>query len=423
MDQLLIKYNIDFKFKKNKYQIYLGEAFDIFSNKKYQKYVSEDIFFDYILKYNSNEMITEFIDEYVNDVLVTETPEEIKDMYGWEEYYHISNRGYIISKRTGIVLKHSISNNGYYCVSIYKKDNLGEVHRVHRLVAQTFIIQPESDKKLVVDHINGNKKDNRVDNLRYCTDSENTSNAYRTGNLKPTGCKKVHKLDYDTGKIIATYNSAKEAMRKNNMKSSNHISGCCNGTCPSAGGFKWVWADPDSTEPELFDDEIFKKIPNMKLSNYKVSNYGKVKNIITKKMLKTTSTKKGYYRVSLSNDEKIPQCHYVQRLVALAFVRIQGIDYDTHVVNHKDENPSNNHYTNLEWLTSRANTEYSTGKKVLQLDKVTGSVIRKFNSIRDAARAMGKKYGSTDIRRCCLGKYPSAYGFEWKFQTEDIVEI
>ena len=105
----------------------------------------------------------------------------------------------------------------------------------------------------------------------------------------------------------------------------------------------------------------------------------------------------------------------IQRLVATTFVRTPNIDYDKYVVNHKDENKHNNYYENLEWITNQENVAYSTGKPVKQIDRETNKVLKKFNSIRDAARSLDKKYGATDIRNCCLGKRLGAYGFKWKF--------
>lgn len=112
----------------------------------------------------------------------TEIWKPIPDAAGYE----VSNLGNVrnANKITHLVL--SILN-GYY------KVNLGKygTYLVHRLVAQTFI--PNSENKPQVNHINGNKRDNRVENLEWVTASENAQHALRTG-LKvytPEVCKAI----------------------------------------------------------------------------------------------------------------------------------------------------------------------------------------------------------------------------------------
>jgi len=93
--------------------------------------------------------------------------------------YEVSNLGNIRSYRiykNGKLLKHRISN-GYNRVMLNKKNKM-----VHRLLAQAFIPNPEN--KPCINHINGIRNDNRVENLEWVTISENNKHAYDTG-LKP----------------------------------------------------------------------------------------------------------------------------------------------------------------------------------------------------------------------------------------------
>lgn len=82
-------------------------------------------------------------------------------------------------------MKHSISSSGYYTVgigaSIRKPDNV----LLHRLLAETFLPNPEG--KHTINHINGNKLDNRLENLEWATYSENAIHAINTGLNKCTG--------------------------------------------------------------------------------------------------------------------------------------------------------------------------------------------------------------------------------------------
>jgi hypothetical protein len=108
--------------------------------------------------------------------------EEIwKDISGHENVYQISNFGRIksLKKRCGYeekIMKQSVTQRGYMQI-ILRKNGYKITYLVHRLVLQTFI----KESLLQVNHKNGVKTDNRLDNLEYCTGSENMKHAHETG--------------------------------------------------------------------------------------------------------------------------------------------------------------------------------------------------------------------------------------------------
>ena len=108
--------------------------------------------------------------------------EEIwKDIPNYEGCYQVSNLGRVKSlnyKRTckEVILKTGQNSQGYLRV-VLRKDGNSITNKVHRLVMLAFI--GESD--LEVNHINGIKADNRLENLEYCSRSENIQHAYDTG--------------------------------------------------------------------------------------------------------------------------------------------------------------------------------------------------------------------------------------------------
>lgn len=103
--------------------------------------------------------------------------------------YQITDDGRVWSKKTNKYLKPSKDRRGYYFVFI--RDNNGKYmnKRIHRLIAEAFI--PNPDNKQYIDHINTIKTDNRICNLRWCTLKENNNNPISKQKLVDyfTGCK------------------------------------------------------------------------------------------------------------------------------------------------------------------------------------------------------------------------------------------
>jgi hypothetical protein len=89
--------------------------------------------------------------------------------------YKVCSSGRVYSVKRSKWLKPQNRGGGYMYVDLGKENP----RRVHRLVAQAFI--PNPDGKPHVNHIDGNKQNNKVENLEWCTRSENTIHAYRTG--------------------------------------------------------------------------------------------------------------------------------------------------------------------------------------------------------------------------------------------------
>lgn len=169
-----------------------------------------------------------------------------KDIPGYENLYQISSTGRVKSlnyRRTGEekVLNPMLDNDGYYYVSLCKNGERKNF-KVHRLVALSFI--PNPDNKECVDHINGDRLDNRVENLRWCTIKENMNNPLTRKNISQSLInnsklsKTVLQLDINTGEVINEFPSTKEAARQLEIYQGS-ISQCCNGKLNTAYGYYW----------------------------------------------------------------------------------------------------------------------------------------------------------------------------------------
>ena len=174
-----------------------------------------------------------------------------KDVKGFENVYQISNLGRLKRLETIIKSKYmgkynrnvhkyekiiNVNKNERYYKYTLKYKNKKRVATIHRLVAEAFIPNPNNLPQ--VNHIDGNKHNNCIDNLEWCTQSENIKHAQITLNKI---VKNVLQIDPETNKIINKYKSTVEAMQKTNIDRTN-ISKCCNGKAHKAGGYIWRYA-------------------------------------------------------------------------------------------------------------------------------------------------------------------------------------
>jgi hypothetical protein len=112
----------------------------------------------------------------------------MKDIPEFEDLYSVTRDGRVWSKRRNHFMK-PLLNHGYPQVTL-TKDKKIYCFRVHRLVAICFLAS--MDNKIYVNHKNGNKLDNRVENLEWCTPRENVQHAFRTGLQKIEKGEKHH---------------------------------------------------------------------------------------------------------------------------------------------------------------------------------------------------------------------------------------
>ena len=135
-----------------------------------------------------------------------------KDIKGYNSDYKVSNFGNVKSfkknKLIGTILKKNNIGLGYLQVKLYI-NNVNTSFLVHRLVAEAFIDNPNNYQQ--VNHINGVKDDNRIDNLEWCTQSENTLHSFLNGLQKVTKPNMMSVIDKISGTL---YESISESSRQ-----------------------------------------------------------------------------------------------------------------------------------------------------------------------------------------------------------------
>lgn len=150
--------------------------------------------------------------------------------------YKVSNFGNIKSKKTGRILKQQLNEKKYCVISLIDDSKEKRTCRVHRLVAYVFIKNPHNLPQ--INHKDGNKMNNNVDNLEWCDNSYNQKEAYRIG-LKQT--KAVIQLDLNDNYINEFYNCT-EAAKALNLKASS-IYRVCTGKRNKYKNYKWKFKE------------------------------------------------------------------------------------------------------------------------------------------------------------------------------------
>ncbi len=104
-----------------------------------------------------------------------------KPIKDFESQYLISNLGRVKTIKTGLIRKLQVHKDGYLCL-ILCTNRIRCVKYIHRLVAESFIDNPSN--LVEVNHIDGNKLNNSISNLEWCTHHDNVLHAVNTGLMK-----------------------------------------------------------------------------------------------------------------------------------------------------------------------------------------------------------------------------------------------
>lgn len=270
------------------------------------------------------------------------------------EDYTIDTNGNVYNKNN-TKLKESIGENGYHYYRL-SKNGVKKMFYAHRLVALHFIDNPFNLP--VVNHLDGNKLNNSVENLEWASYSQNT----------------VH------------WHQTKHNTRKNDKQLKENLQ-----------GERWI------------------EIP--KFEHYQISNYGRVYSAKTNRILKP-SLASGYLKVGLSKNGK-KQDFFIHRLVYSTFNK--DFDLTDNVIDHIDGNKTNNVLSNLRKVSLSENVKSAlyktkTNKSVKTVYQYTQDLklIKSFESIANTSREL--KLDSSSITKACKGKIKTCGGFIFAYE-------
>ena len=322
----------------------------------------------------------------------------------------VSSLGRFRSTR-GVLTTPRATKSGYVLVGIR-----GKTYSLHRLIATSFRL-PKTSTQTEVNHINGIRHDNRLENLEWTTRSQNVKHSHdhlqrassASRKSKPVSVRKCG------DEAWVDFPSAVVAARGLRIHRST-IYRCLRGDLRHTKGYEFRYGAP--LEPECLDGEEWRDLHD----GARISSLGRFRSTVG-----IVSTPKpqysGYVDVSIMR-----KTYYVHRLVAIAFGIPRAIGQDQ--VNHKNGNPSDNRVQNLEWISNSDNIQHSYDTNASRASNaatlakpVRGRQVGTEEwtlyglGAIGAARALGLWSGN--VSHVCLGTRASTGGYEFQFVEEE----
>ena len=316
-----------------------------------------------------------------------------------------------VKSATGRVSFGTRNDYGYYVSAVH-----GQSYYVHRLVAATFIGPPPTEAQWQVNHVDGDPSNNRLTNLHYVSQAENSRHSWATNLNRRPGSVHLHKplLWRAVGTEHWCEASSQAEAARNLGLCTVCISRCYRGLVDKCVGgcVEYEFKPAQSCQPDLLEGESWQPAvyPGMAhpMPDLFVSSHGRVQSVSQshRRIWYGCHRRSGYYAVMKN------RCYlYVHRLVAATFL---GQPSSPNLqVNHKDLDRGNNHVDNLEYLTPAQNLSHAhlrrhreeprihRGKPVLARIIDSNDSWVRFPSLQEAALHTGINFRV--ISRVCSG--------------------
>lgn len=358
----------------------------------YKDGIINNLFIDNLELVNE-EQLKKYKQDQLNKIKETKIKEGWKIHYKFLNYLG-NNEGKIFSVLTNEIIN-GHNTDGYIRINIYD-DKLYNRYPVHRFIYECF--NGKIEDKIQIDHINGIKIDNSINNLQELNSKDHNIKTFKNNESRKKQAikmkKKILLIEYDINdKIISEkiYDSAIDLEKILNLSRVTISRYARNELNFDKYFIKYI-------DEEEIEDEIWISIDDDRFIGYEFSNMGRIKKqngIITFGNITTD----GYYKISINNHKYM--MHY---LICLAFNGLPNGEYGNEItVDHIDRNRKNNKSSNLKWSTRiEQATNTSKVRRVIAKYQDTKEIIGKYLSASDAARVFDLDCSS--ISKVCRGK-------------------
>lgn len=318
--------------------------------------------------------------------------------------HKISKNAVIKNFKTGKILTPSKNSKGYFIVKIAKKSRT-----IHRILALAFIPNPHNHE--IIDHIDRNKLNNKLTNLRWTTVSENNKNKINKV------AKNITQYSLD-GILIKRWKSAEEIVDVCKKYTKSNL-GIAARNKTKYNNFYWLYDEKDMIIKHDTSELIkFGKLKGFDYSNYGFSKDGtKIISLVSRKETKLFMSN-NYIHVRLCSTEGKKTIFPFHTLVN---VFLNGVEYDENmVIDHINGNKLDNSQSNLEAVTKKENVVRAIGKAIKQIDPENKKIVNIFRTMTDAANTM--KLYLSGLYVCAKSDDKVFGGFLWKYSSKEEYE-